>query len=260
MKRLIVSILTLVIGLSSCEKSDSPTLSDVIPGNISGHLEIYESNDHSGAFVSLKGTNISTQTDKDGKWLLENVNPGVYDIIFSKPGYDTTEVYGFQYTGNGTAYCEFHEILGATETRYYDDFTNWKIFKTNDNTAQNLKVEIEFLSDSISNVDTSFIFQGKVQKDESLVFFFGDKPNVTKNNYIDYYYPVMYSSENKSFDISLYKSEFEFYKITNQWKSGQKLYVIAYPGWGICQTDMRNSKSRWLCLGNSSNVVEFTVP
>ncbi|MFC2131304.1 carboxypeptidase regulatory-like domain-containing protein [Bacteroidota bacterium] len=105
---------------AACENADSPVIQEIKPGNITGELDIYGSDDNSGAFVSLKGTNIVTTTDYDGKWTLTDVEPGVYDIIFSKPGYDTTECYGFPFPGNGMAYCNFQENKWATELYWYN--------------------------------------------------------------------------------------------------------------------------------------------
>ncbi|CAC9973367.1 TonB-dependent receptor [Flavobacterium panici] len=61
-------------------------------GTISGVLTDKESNNAALPFanVLIKGTNISVNTDIDGKYSL-NVNPGNYTIIFSFVGYETKE-------------------------------------------------------------------------------------------------------------------------------------------------------------------------
>jgi outer membrane receptor protein involved in Fe transport len=61
-------------------------------GTISGVLTDKESNNQALPFanVLLKGTNISANTDMDGKYSL-NVNPGNYVIIFSFVGYENVE-------------------------------------------------------------------------------------------------------------------------------------------------------------------------
>ncbi|OXA91677.1 TonB-dependent receptor [Flavobacterium hercynium] len=61
-------------------------------GTISGVLSDKESNNQALPFanVLLKGTNISANTDFDGKYSL-SVNPGDYTIIFSFVGYESVE-------------------------------------------------------------------------------------------------------------------------------------------------------------------------
>jgi hypothetical protein len=61
-------------------------------GTISGTLTDKESNNQPLPFanVLLKGTNISANTDIDGKYSL-SVNPGNYTVIFSFVGYESVE-------------------------------------------------------------------------------------------------------------------------------------------------------------------------
>src|SRR6188768_3881122 len=61
-------------------------------GTISGLLTDKESNNQPLPFanVLIKGTNISANTDIDGKYSI-NVNPGTYTIIFSFVGYESVE-------------------------------------------------------------------------------------------------------------------------------------------------------------------------
>ncbi|WP_029270649.1 TonB-dependent receptor [Flavobacterium sp. KJJ] len=61
-------------------------------GTISGVLTDKETNNEVLPFANIliKGTNISTNTDIDGKYSL-NVNPGTYTIIFSFVGYESVE-------------------------------------------------------------------------------------------------------------------------------------------------------------------------
>lgn len=132
MNKILLPLFVLILFNLSCEKESSSTITEVKHGNITGVLDIWDSDDNSGAYVSLKGTNIFTTTDYNGKWTLTNVEPGVYDIIFSKPGYDTTECYGFPFPGNGTMYCVYQQIQWSYEF-YLNLSSDWAIFKTSDN-------------------------------------------------------------------------------------------------------------------------------
>ena len=63
-------------------------------GAISGLLTDKEFNNEPLAFanVLIKGTSKGTTSDFDGKYLLENLDPGVYTVQFSFVGYQTVEV------------------------------------------------------------------------------------------------------------------------------------------------------------------------
>ncbi|PAM92547.1 TonB-dependent receptor [Flavobacterium sp. IR1] len=77
----------LLITLFICTVSIAQT-----KGTISGVLSDKESNNQALPFanVLLKGTNVSANTDFDGKYSL-SVNPGDYTIIFSFVGYESVE-------------------------------------------------------------------------------------------------------------------------------------------------------------------------
>ncbi|MFH1051117.1 MAG: carboxypeptidase-like regulatory domain-containing protein [bacterium] len=270
MRKFFIPLLTLIFILLSCEKENSPTITDVKPGNITGILDIYDSDDNSGAYVSLKGTKISTTTDYNGKWTLTNVESGVYDIIFSKPGYDTTECYGFPFPGNGTAYCGCSTYAWATEYPIVDE---WAIFKINANRVSNITFDSKYSYDTtwdddrhgnswISRIDTFLYMNGNLDYDGTFLLFFNFNSNVTKDNYIvdgnDYWYYNGYTfdSSKNTFKLAI-RNGFLNYSLGG---SGTKVYVIVYPGEYNYETDLRNGKRRWLGLGKPSNVVEFVVP
>ena len=47
-----------------------------------------------GAVIKIQGTNKGTATDLDGKYILEDVKPGIYTIVISYIGYDTKTIPG----------------------------------------------------------------------------------------------------------------------------------------------------------------------
>ena len=68
--------------LNLAEFEDDPNLEHA---SLEGCAKLLGEEDHSGITVSLAGTDISTTTDADGNYLLENIPPGEYDIVFSGP-------------------------------------------------------------------------------------------------------------------------------------------------------------------------------
>ena len=84
MKSLFLTLISLVCFSISAQDS----------GAISGLLTDKEFNNEPLAFanVLIKGTSKGTTSDFDGKYLLENLDPGVYIVQFSFVGYQTVEV------------------------------------------------------------------------------------------------------------------------------------------------------------------------
>src|SRR5437764_14365972 len=92
---------------SGCK--ETTVVSPAAPGNITGYVQLYDTlsqplADQSGVTVSLPGTSISAQSDRSGKWTLQNVPPGTYTIFFSKDGYSSMKDFNLQFIGNGTYY------------------------------------------------------------------------------------------------------------------------------------------------------------
>src|SRR4051794_25926064 len=59
---------------------------------------------HEGAMISLEGTSYHATTDAYGKWVMENVAAGVYNVVLVKDGFDTTIIPRYHFTGAGTAF------------------------------------------------------------------------------------------------------------------------------------------------------------
>jgi YVTN family beta-propeller protein len=69
---------------------DSP-LSLQAKGKISGRVILEESDDNSGVIVSLKGTSLTSISDKDGNWAITEVPQGRYTIAVSKENWEYSE-------------------------------------------------------------------------------------------------------------------------------------------------------------------------
>lgn len=60
----------------------------------------------SGATIKIEGTGFSAVTDSSGQWEIDNVPAGIYNIIISKPGFDTNLIAEFEFNGAGTQFLE----------------------------------------------------------------------------------------------------------------------------------------------------------
>lgn len=122
---------------------------------------------------------------------------------------------------------------------------------------------MNFITDSISQVDTFLFFSGKfLNEPEKILLFFSKNPNVSKyNNEDDFFinYDFNYDTINQTYNFYMDK----YYGVIDErfakWGSGNKIYVVAYP-FVAYEIDMRNGAIRWLGLGEPSNIVEFIIP
>lgn len=60
--------------------------------------------------VSLEGTNFNAVTDKNGAWKINNVPPGVYNIVYQKDGFATSKSISKEFAGNGIDQVEFFSL------------------------------------------------------------------------------------------------------------------------------------------------------
>ncbi|MCX6153887.1 MAG: carboxypeptidase-like regulatory domain-containing protein [Candidatus Kapabacteria bacterium] len=92
---LLTAVLLLVI--ISCKNSVEPAKEK---GTISGQIL----NNLSDVKVQIEGTNIYSLTNSTGSFSLNNVESGVYDLMITKSNYDTIELFGIPYPGNGNLF------------------------------------------------------------------------------------------------------------------------------------------------------------
>ncbi len=94
-KSLLISALAIVaIAFTSCTKEgpEGPAGKDAsLKGSIIGNIKLYdefvtEITDKSGVTVTIDGANpaVTTTTDAAGKWTVNNLSSGSYDLFFLK--------------------------------------------------------------------------------------------------------------------------------------------------------------------------------
>ena len=97
MKKSFFIVMLLVLACSKNSNQHSIIVPDVIQaenrrGNIMGGVRLFDKDgksleDGSGVTITIAQSNVSTQSDKLGKWKLDSIPFGTYDLILSKPGY-----------------------------------------------------------------------------------------------------------------------------------------------------------------------------
>ncbi|HEY3875471.1 MAG TPA: hypothetical protein VGM92_08330 [Candidatus Kapabacteria bacterium] len=97
---------------AACKSSTQIIENEV--GIIRGSVQPYENcqplPNRSGATVSIQGTSLSTTSDTVGNWMISNVPAGIYNILITKPGFDTDLITQDQFSGAGTQFQEGQQI------------------------------------------------------------------------------------------------------------------------------------------------------
>ena len=105
MKTRAILLLNALLLLSSCSESASDPNAGV--GTISGTVRVMdlpeatELSDRSGITVTVDGTTHSATSDADGSWRIDGLAAGIYNIVFTKEGLDTTRILRYRALGVG---------------------------------------------------------------------------------------------------------------------------------------------------------------
>jgi hypothetical protein len=106
-----------------------------LKGTLHGNARLYDFGgyalDNSGITVQFEKTGYSTITEASGNWSMKGLPTGTYNITFSKEGYDSYRVYGFQFVGGGDVYGPNQPLLPLLPTVSILDFKVSNIDRSN---------------------------------------------------------------------------------------------------------------------------------
>jgi len=227
------SFITLLLFITACGKNsphNSVTVPDLIlaannRGNITGTVLLYNNEgtvnaDNSGITVSIDNNNVSTKTGADGKWTLDSIPSGTYDITYSKDGYGSVKSMGVNHaaTNHATTFLSISKILnqisdiGITAIQISN-------FDANTNMASLIQSGV-----APNGVHIEPIFANSSSSLKPVRLFFSDNANVTAANYL--------TAEKERFSGK--GNEMNNYNYTIAWfvsrgfKPGQTIYLKAY--------------------------------
>ena len=257
-----------IILIAACSKN-SPQHAIVVPdlvqaankrGNITGTIKLYDADgkslaDNSGVTISIDNSSVNTQTAADGKWTLDSIPFGTYDINYAKAGYGTGKLMGVNHEAlnHATTLIAKHipvNALSAIEIQSLR-IANWNSNPTiasliNAGLAQN-------------GVHIDPVFTNTTGKNKAVRFFFSDSPNVDATNYLvtdkQKFSGVPEQAINAGYELNWFTS--------NGFTPGQTVYIKAY-GDGYVDDAYENPISGNYLFPSlalkGSNTVSFVVP
>lgn len=243
-----------ILGLTvSCDEN---TVKVTPTGDLMGKVEyIFQTGetlpDNSGIYVSLNGKETQAVTDENGFWTIKEIDAGVYDVSFFKKDsegnkdtdYDITEIYSFQFVGNGTAWVGDYKIFQRSNNEYNNDFN---ITIDGDNVEFSVSYATTFTSELLHQ--RLFLYSG-----DDVNKYYDDVKNA---NRFDFTMPTAQPFSEKAVNISVsLESLSEFYS------SGQTVYARIYPGYSEVIMDPRTEIVKFLGLGEKpTGVKSFVMP
>ncbi len=249
----------LFVFIAACGK-DSGNHSIAVPdlvlaqnnrANISGLIQLYDEDgnnltDNSGVLISIDHSTVSTKTAANGKWTLDSIPYGTYDISYSKEGYGTGKIMGIYHaaTNHATTLIPKGESMAV-----------------NSSIAINNLVIVPFNSSlqqlGVSGFHIDPVFANNSGKDKYVRLFFSDNGNVSPSNY---------KAEIK-IRSSGAATQLNNYNITTNWfesqgfKKGQTIYVKAYGDSFLADqyTDPLNNSTIFPSLSNQPSATMTLV-
>lgn len=201
--------------------SCTDTVAPVLTGSISGFVNLYEESgaqikDRAGVKVYIEGRNSFAYTNTDGRYLLENVEAGIFNIVFEKAGFGIHKIIAREFVGGGDAYLYNIALLVLPSF----NVTSLDIIKTNG---------------SFPYLRMSGNLSDAREYSRMVVLFFGKKENVSNDpmNYL-YVNTAYVNEDSSSYSSSLYYKE---YLLDSGFNSGETVHVAAYSSsrgyWGV---------------------------
>lgn len=238
----IIFLFVLLIAFA-CEKE---TEYNVLSGKIIGYVSLTDCqgkspSDKSGVEILLEGSNPATRTfsDVNGKFIIDDLKSGIYNIVFNKEGYGQHKIIAYQFVG------------GNKPTTLYS---------TNLYELSNILIDSLELSESEEYFNVDLLITAKLTRQNenytrSFRYYLSNTPDVSYKNYIST------SSFYSYYDELLFlQSRID----TVKFPVGSELFMIVYPSSGNyqCYIDVNSGKAIYssITIENASNVVSIIVP
>ena len=231
MKKTIGVVLVLLLACNKNSNQHSIIVPDVIQaenrrGNITGTIQLVDLDgkllqDASGVTVSIEQSTVSTKTQANGRWTLDSIPFGTYDISISKTGYGIAKIMGIYHaaTNNGTTQIGKSRTINQISTIEITAITTKKVTDVNPTLAA-------LIASGLAEDGIIFdpVFSSSTPGDKKIRLFFSNTADVSTTNYVvtekQNYSGGSKESENYNFGLSWF--------VSNGFQPGQTIYVKAY--------------------------------
>lgn len=245
MKKIFTGPILLLLLISGCENTEIVQLN--LKGAIKGTISAYDefgnpSSTNENIVLQLEGSEplISAFTDMDGKYEINDIPSGTYNLIISKAGYDDFQRQGIP-------------IVGGNETLYF----NGSIVKKSSTVIEDLSLEMAYISEIRLKgvVYHNYVMDGWSYNSPTIRYFIHQLDNPSETNFLQ-------SGTLRINQVSGSPFDFQVYLGTNSFPSGTQIYIIAYGcnPYSLGYYDILSNQYKFSGLGTASNVASITMP
>jgi hypothetical protein len=145
-----------------------------------------------GASIAIEGTNFTTTSDGKGEWQISNVPAGIYNLIFSKAGFDTTIIIQ-EFSGAGTAFLESESIQMIP----YDSIPFTASFTESDSVQHYIADSMKYVDTVINGIDSSLaelVYYTVYSRDTNRSYSFSIEGNIVGSDSIRHIQVLFYDS------------------------------------------------------------------
>lgn len=223
MKKTFALLIVLAMGCGKDSGNHSIAVPDVVlaqqnRANIQGMILLYDEDgnrqtDMSGVTVSIDNSTVSTKTGADGKWTLDSIPYGTYDISYAKQGYGTGKIMGIYHaaTNHATTIISNSESMAVNSSIAVSNLVI---------TPFNAAIQAA----GVTGVHIDPVFNNPSSKDKYVRLFFSDKGNVSATNYLA---EVKVRSNGAAVQQNDFNLTTRFFENLG-FKKGQTIYVKGY--------------------------------
>ncbi|MEI8074186.1 MAG: carboxypeptidase regulatory-like domain-containing protein [Bacteroidota bacterium] len=258
MKKTIVIAATLLLGCAKNSDHHAIIVPDVIQanntrGNIAGVIYLYDEDgirmgDNGYVTVSIDNSTVSTTTDASGKFQLDSIPAGTYDITYSRNGFGSGKIMGLYHaaTNHATTMITKNESMAMNSTLAISNLV-----------VQAFEPAVQQLG--VNGFHIVPVFDNPSGKEKWVHLFFSDNSGVDASNF---------QAETK-IKVSGSAAQLNNYNLTTNWfeglgfQKGQTIYVKAYGDSFLADayTNPLTNQTVFPSLSTKpSNTVSFVIP
>lgn len=258
MKKALFIAAILIISCGKNSDHHAITVPDVIQanntrGNITGYIFLYDEDgtklsDNGYVTVSIDNSTVSTTTDATGKFQLDSIPAGTYDISYTRDGFGTGKIMGLYHaaTNHATTNITRNESMAMNSSLVISNV----IVKPFDAALAQL---------GVTGFHIVPVFDNPGGKEKWVHLFFADNPNVSFSNFQGETKIKASGTATEMNNFNLTTAVFESFGFSK----GQTIYIKSYGDSFLADayTNPLTNQTIFPSLSTSSSpVVSFVIP
>ncbi len=200
-RKSILSVLLALALLGAC-KTTTTVVGNSDTGTLQGSVALITAlgdtlPNYAGATIQIQGTQFHATSNATGGWEIDNVPAGIYNVVLTKPGFDTLIIPQYEFSGVGTSFLMntgiqalLTDSLVFTVTNTTEDSTQgryegvltWTGYVSGPDSLALVQGVIDASGDGISQPVQIVLINGKISNTNAAVGY--NEPPVTSGSIV----------------------------------------------------------------------------